>query len=88
MCECLCPFPPAHKATLLPLHTLQREDVLSWPREFPKRIPQQRNGCDCGVFTLLFANYAGRAAPFDFSQAHIDDFRVRIVHELLSLSAD
>ena len=68
-------------------HKLQLEDVLSWPREFPKRIPQQKNGCDCGVFTLLFANYAGRAAPFDFEQSHIDDFRVRIVHELLSLSA-
>lgn len=69
-------------------HTLQREDVLSWPREFPKQIPLQENGYDCGVFALLFANYAGRAARFDFEQSHINDFRVRIVHELLSLSAD
>ena len=55
--------PPLHPAPL------QRDDVLDWPREFPKRIPQQQNGCDCGVFTLLFANYAGRAAPLAFDQA-------------------
>lgn len=67
---------------------LQRDDVLDWPREFPKRIPQQFNGCDCGVFTLLFANYVGRAAPLDFTQAHIDNFRVRIVHELLHLCVE
>lgn len=67
---------------------LQRADVLGWPREFPKDIPQQHNGCDCGVFTLLFASYAGRAAPMAFSQADIDDFRVRIVHELLALRVD
>ena len=66
----------------------QRDDVLDWPREFPKRIPQQHNGCDCGVFTLLFANYVGRGAPMDFNQADIDDFRVRIVHELLSLRVE
>ena len=67
---------------------VQRADVLGWPREFPKDIPQQHNGCDCGVFTLLFASYAGRAAPMAFSQADIDDFRVRIVHELLALRVD
>ncbi|PRW61285.1 Sorting and assembly machinery component 50 [Chlorella sorokiniana] len=66
----------------------QRDDVLDWPREFPKQIPQQHNGCDCGVFTLLFANYAGRDAPMTFQQDHIDDFRVQIVHELLHMRVD
>jgi len=64
---------------------MQRDDVLDWPREFPKRIPQQKNGCDCGVFTLLFASHAGRGAPMSFCQEQINDWRVRIVHELLSL---
>lgn len=64
----------------------QRDDVLDWPREFPKRIPQQRNGCDCGVFTLLFARHAGTASPMLFSQEQMDDWRVRIVHELLALN--
>jgi Ulp1 family protease len=66
----------------------QRDDVLDWPREFPKQIPQQHNGCDCGVFTLLFANYAGRDAPMTFQQDHIDDFRVQIVHELLHMRVE
>lgn len=66
----------------------QRDDVLDWPREFPKQIPQQHNGCDCGVFTLLFANYAGRDAPMNFKQDHIDDFRVQIVHELLHMRVE
>lgn len=64
---------------------MQRDDVLDWPREYPKRIPQQRNGCDCGVFTLLFASHAGSGSPMLFSQEQMDDWRVRIVHELLTL---
>ncbi|KAL4452571.1 hypothetical protein ABPG75_008233 [Micractinium tetrahymenae] len=64
----------------------QRDDVLDWPREFPKRIPRQRNGCDCGVFTLLFASHAGSDSPMRFSQEQMDDWRVHIVHELLTLS--
>ncbi len=32
--------------------------MLQWPRLFPKNIPQQENGCDCGVFAILFAEYA------------------------------
>ncbi|KAL4421737.1 hypothetical protein ABPG77_002353 [Micractinium sp. CCAP 211/92] len=64
----------------------QRDDVLDWPREFPKRIPRQRNGCDCGVFTLLFASHAGSDSPMLFTQEQMDDWRVRIVHELLTLS--
>eukprot|EP00887_Chlorella_sp_A99_P004848 scaffold4.g4848.t1 len=50
-------------------HGQQRADVLDWPREFPKAIPQQLNGCDCGVFTMLFASHLGAGAPLAFSQA-------------------
>jgi hypothetical protein len=45
---------------MLVLFVSQRTDVLKWPREFPTDVPQQQNGYDCGVFTLLFANYAVR----------------------------
>jgi Ulp1 family protease len=40
------------------LACLQRDDVLKWPRVYPKDIPKQLNGCDCGVFSLMFADYA------------------------------
>ena len=68
---------------------MQRDDVLDWPRLFPKDIPQQLNGCDCGVFTLLFASCAGRGgAGMGFTQADIQQYRVRIVNELLDQHAD
>ena len=34
-----------------------RQDVLEWARVFPKNIPQQRNGIDCGVFLSMFASH-------------------------------
>ncbi|GAB4818844.1 hypothetical protein N2152v2_005890 [Parachlorella kessleri] len=66
----------------------QTVDTSTWDRVFPKNIPQQQNGCDCGVFTLLFADYAGRDAPMTFTQRDIDYFRVKIVNELLNLHID
>ena len=34
-----------------------RPDILDWARVFPKNIPQQRNGIDCGVFLSMFASH-------------------------------
>jgi Ulp1 family protease len=62
--------------------------VLDWPRHFPKDIPRQLNGCDCGVFTLLFANHAGADRPMRFSQGDMDGCRVRVVHELLHMRVE
>ncbi len=28
-------------------------DVSGWPRRFSREAPQQKNGCDCGVFTIM-----------------------------------
>lgn len=65
----------------------QRQDVLSWRREFPKDIPQQLNGCDCGVFALLYASFVGAGTAMAFAQADIQHFRVRITNELLDQRA-
>ena len=45
-------------------------DLDHWPRRFPKDIPQQHNGCDCGMFAILFADYAVRAAGSWAVSAH------------------
>ncbi len=103
---------------------MQREDILDWPREFPKNIPMQKNCVDCGMFTILFADYAVRFfflrnvfffapaafarfstnlkltilflcyilqsqdAVMDFSQANIQDFRVRTVRDIMRSEMD
>ncbi|KAL4538732.1 hypothetical protein Ndes2526B_g02984 [Nannochloris sp. 'desiccata'] len=65
-----------------------REDIMDWPREFPKDIPMQKNCVDCGMFTILFADYASQCAVMDFSQANIQDFRVRTVRDIMRLKMD
>ncbi len=64
-----------------------REDVLAWPREFPA-VPRQLNGCDCGIFALLFADHAARGAPMRFTQADMLDFRVKLCADILRLRID
>jgi hypothetical protein len=62
----------------------QKWDASSWPRSYPKNIPRQTNGNDCGVFTLLYANRLGLGAAWDFSQADLlVNGRVRVTCELL-----
>lgn len=52
-------------ATWLKLEYFDKRRVavepVTWPRYFPKIIPQQRNMVDCGVFMILFADYVVRA---------------------------
>lgn len=59
--------------------------VRNWPRLYPKDIPQQKNGCDCGVFMLMYADWLARNLPFAFSQEDMPGLRRRIVAELLAL---
>lgn len=46
-------------------------------------IPQQKNGRDCGVFCLQFAEYLSRRQNFDFEQKHTAYFRKRMLYETL-----
>jgi len=48
-------------------------------------MPKQNNGCDCGVFALLFAEYASRNAQFNFSQRHINAYRTKIVADVATM---
>lgn len=41
-------------------------------------IPEQYNGNDCGVFTLMYAEHLGRGGDLNFSQADMPDLRVKV----------
>ncbi|XP_027041472.1 sentrin-specific protease 1-like [Pocillopora damicornis] len=59
-------------------------DSTGWRTVSPKDIPEQLNGCDCGVFACKYAEYLSRRAPFDFDQRHMPYFRRRMVYEILT----
>mmetsp|Transcript_326 Transcript_326/g.864 ORF Transcript_326/g.864 Transcript_326/m.864 type:complete len:631 (+) Transcript_326:272-2164(+) len=62
-------------------------DTSSWRKEFPDYIPSQRNGYDCGMFAVKFADYEARGRDFTFSQADMPLFRKRMVSELSNMVA-
>ncbi|KAG5187120.1 hypothetical protein JKP88DRAFT_307968 [Tribonema minus] len=45
--------------------------------------PQQENGCDCGVFTCMFADYISEDLPLEFGQDHMQHFRRSLALQLL-----
>lgn len=59
-------------------------DFSGWKTASPKDIPEQLNGCDCGVFACKYAEYLSRGAPFDFDQTDMPYFRRRMVYEILT----
>eukprot|EP00249_Psilotum_nudum_P021340 c28075_g1_i1 orf=234-1871(+) len=60
-------------------------DVSDWKLSFPQDIPEQLNGCDCGMFMVKYVDFHSRGAPLEFSQEHMGYFRRRMVLELLRL---
>lgn len=62
-------------------------DLSKWEDYTPKTIPIQKNGYDCGVFMLRFAERSSREAPFNFAQANMSDVRKHMVLELLNKKA-
>uniref|UniRef100_T2M4M7 Sentrin-specific protease 1 n=1 Tax=Hydra vulgaris TaxID=6087 RepID=T2M4M7_HYDVU len=55
-----------------------------WQELMPKDIPEQMNGCDCGVFACKYAEYRSRNAKFTFSQENMPYFRQRMIYEITS----
>ncbi|GLI69363.1 hypothetical protein VaNZ11_013954 [Volvox africanus] len=66
----------------------QRWDTSKWSVEFPKDIPVQRNGCDCGVFSIMFADRRGAGLPFDFSQRDMGLLRIKVLHRVVQMRVD
>jgi hypothetical protein len=50
-----------------------------WRLARAANVPRQRNGYDCGVFSLMCADYLAEGFGPDFGQQHIAHFRRRIV---------
>ncbi|CAI5497269.1 unnamed protein product [Closterium sp. Naga37s-1] len=65
-------------------------DTSGWERCFPRKIPQQMNTWDCGVFMLMFAECEARAmcSHYNFSQKDMEYFRKRIVLDLMRKHVD
>ncbi|XP_035279590.1 sentrin-specific protease 5-like isoform X1 [Anguilla anguilla] len=53
-----------------------------WKMIINKRIPQQRNDNDCGVFVLEYCKCLALGRPLQFSQADMPKIRKRIYKEL------
>ena len=45
-------------------------------------VPEQENGCDCGVFACKFADFDSAGKEFFFRQEHMPYFRERLVAEV------
>jgi sentrin-specific protease 1 len=57
-----------------------------YTRALQRKVPQQNNSSDCGVFLCTFAEHAARGAPFAFTQNDMPYFRRRITYEILKCS--
>jgi len=57
-------------------------DMKGWTDYTPRDIPQQRNGCDCGVFTTKYADYISENRDLDFTQDDMRMFRRRMALEI------
>ena len=43
-----------------------------------EQVPKQNNGCDCGVFTIMFADFVLENIPLTFCEPDMLDFRLKI----------
>ncbi|KAJ1806790.1 hypothetical protein LPJ75_004969 [Coemansia sp. RSA 2598] len=55
-----------------------------WSTVCEKDIPRQKNGYDCGVFAITFAEYLARDAQLAFSQSNCPALRRKIIYEIAS----
>ena len=58
-------------------------DTSDFKLENVKNIPKQRNGSDCGVYALKYAEYLSRNASITFTEKDISYFRQTMVFEIV-----
>lgn len=62
-------------------------DVVSWMQEHVEDIPVQKNGWDCGMFMIKYADFYCRGLGLCFNQENMAYFRRRTAKEILRLEA-
>ena len=62
-------------------------DAAAWA-EVVADVPQQTNGNDCGMFSILFMDYITRDIPFDFTDADINRQRFMYLYKVLRMDMD
>lgn len=60
------------------------EDVSQYKLMPNIKVPQQRNGYDCGVFTCVCASYIAKLQSLTYKQDDMPIFRQRIAYEILN----
>ncbi|MQL94373.1 hypothetical protein Taro_027028 [Colocasia esculenta] len=63
-------------------------DITSWSLEQVYDLPLQKNGWDCGMFMLKYADFYSRDLGLCFQQENMMYFRRRTAKEILNLRAD
>lgn len=63
-------------------------DTQYWRKESVDDLPLQKNGWDCGMFMLKYADFYSRGLKLCFGQEHMAYFRKRTALEILRLQAE
>ncbi|KAK8947141.1 Ubiquitin-like-specific protease ESD4 [Platanthera zijinensis] len=63
-------------------------DTQYWKKESVDDLPLQKNGWDCGMFMLKYADFYSRGLKLCFGQEHMVYFRKRTALEILRLRAE
>ena len=58
-------------------------DAVHWKRVSNKQIPMQKDGFNCGIFALAYADYRSLGIEISFSESDIPGFRKKIAQEIL-----
>jgi sentrin-specific protease 1 len=59
-------------------------DTTKWILRSESNAPQQRNGYDCGVFTITFADFLSDDLPLQFNQQDITENRFRFASSIMA----
>ncbi|CAI8610655.1 unnamed protein product [Vicia faba] len=63
-------------------------DISYWEKEFVEELPEQKNGSDCGVYMVKYADFYSRNLRLCFNQEHMPYFRLKTAKEILKLKAE